>query len=109
MPHGVPPALQRRPHAAIEAKAVDRDGAAEREHTPQLHIGPLEAALLQHAARGRIDHAGAGAKLLAAEFLEGVVDHRARCFGRVTLAPERDAEPVADLWCGEGKIDADAA
>ena len=59
--------------------------------------GPLEAAFLQHPARGRVGHARAGLQRLVAEIAEGMVDHGARRFGGVALAPIRHAEPVADL------------
>ena len=42
----------------------------------QLHAAPLEAALLQHVARGRIGDAGAGLHRLVAQVLERVIDQR---------------------------------
>ena len=64
LPHRTSPMLQRRPHTARQPKTVDRRGAAERLEAVQLDAGPLEAALLQHVARGRIDDARAGKQVV---------------------------------------------
>src|SRR6478672_2590485 len=89
--------LQRRPHAARQPELVDRGGAAERFEAMQLDAAPLEAALLQNVARGRVGHAGAGEQMLAGKFLKEIVDRRARGLGTKTLAPMIDAKPVAEL------------
>src|SRR6187455_2154559 len=57
---GTIPMLQRRPYAPGQAETIDRRGGAERSDSVQFDAGPLEAALLQHVARGRIDHTRAG-------------------------------------------------
>jgi hypothetical protein len=60
----------------------------------QFDPGPLEAALFQHAARGRVGDARAGAKLGCVGGLEGVVDDRAHRLGGKTVAPELDPQPA---------------
>src|SRR5262245_17490067 len=97
-PHRASPMLQRRPHAARQAEAIDRGRAAERLEAVQLDAAPLEAALLKNVARGRVGHAGASEQLLAVKLLEEIVDRRARGLGAKTLAPMIDAKPVAELW-----------
>ena len=89
--------LQRRPHAARQPEAVDRGRAAERLEAVQLDAAPLEAALLEDVARGRVGDAGAGEQMLAGKLLEEIVDRGARGLGAKTLAPVLDAEPVAEL------------
>src|SRR5712672_826516 len=91
------PVLQRRPDAARQAEAVDRGRGAQRLEAVQLDAAPLEAAFLQDVARGRVGDAGARDQVLGIEFLEEEIDHRARGFGAKTLAPMRDAEPVAEF------------
>src|SRR6476620_1343886 len=85
--HRTAPMLQRRPDAARQSKLVDRGGAAERLEAVQLDAAPLEAALLQNVARGGVAHARAGEQMLAIEFLEEIVDGRARGLGAKPLAP----------------------
>src|SRR5262249_56136024 len=58
---------------------------------------PLEAAFFQHAARRRFAPPRAARHHVVTEVLKGVIDHRARGFGGVALAPEWNAEPIADL------------
>src|SRR5262245_43992430 len=91
------PALERRPEAAVEPEAIDRCGRGQRTDPVEPNPGPLEAALLQHPARGRIAHARAASQAIAAEVAEGMIDHAARRLGGVAPAPERDAQPVTDL------------
>src|SRR5262245_23545890 len=91
------PALERGPEAAVEAEAIDRRGRGQRSDAVEPDAGPLEAALLQHPARGRVAHARAPGEAIVAEVAEGVIDHAARRLGGVAPAPERDAEPIADL------------
>ena len=92
------------PSLAIETEAVARHlHAAERAHARERNAGPDVAALLQHAARGRIAHPRAGLQRLMAEFIERIRDHRARDFGRVAAAPIRHAEPIADLRISAGE------
>src|SRR5947207_12393482 len=50
------PASERRPQAAVQAEAVDRCRRLDRADAIEADAGPLEAALLQHAARGRVAH-----------------------------------------------------
>src|SRR5205823_11607263 len=91
------PAPQRGPQAAVEAEAIDRGGRGDRADAVEPDAGPLEAALLQDAARGRVAHARAGDQDVTAEVAEGMVDQCARRFGGIAVPPERDAEPIADL------------
>src|SRR3979411_2557333 len=86
-PRRTAPVLQRRPDAAREAEAIDRCRRAQRFEAMQLDAAPLEAALLQNVARGRIAHPSAGDQVLDSEFLEGEIDHRPRRFGGKTPAP----------------------
>src|SRR5262249_57707597 len=58
---------------------------------------PLESAFFQHAARRRVAHTRAARHHVVTEVLKGVIDHRAHGFGGVALAPEWNAEPIADL------------
>ena len=71
----------------------------------QLDSGPLETALLEDVARRGIDDARAGNHLLDVEFLERVIDHRARGFGDFWQhclvaegALDLAAEPVVNAW-----------
>src|ERR1043165_8289433 len=91
------PTLQRGPDAALEPEAIDRYRRPERADAAQADAGPLEAALLQHAARVRIGDAHRGLQRLWAEMGEGVIDQRAPPPGGVALAPVARAEPVADV------------
>ncbi len=76
----------------------------------QLDAAPLEAALLQHVARGRIGDARARIEMIVLELLEEEVDRAARGLGGKALAPMLDAEPVAELGIvGRGAVDADHA
>src|SRR5205814_7490 len=76
----------------------------------QFDAAPLEAAFLQDVARRRIGDTGARNQVLGIEFLEEEIDHRARGFGAETLAPMRDAEPVAEFRrLRRAAIDADHA
>src|SRR5262245_13718125 len=91
------PAAQRGPQAAVEAEAVDRCRRRDGAEALQLHAGPLEAALLEHAPRRRVADPRARLQRLEAERGERMVDHGARRLGGVALAPIRHAKPVADL------------
>src|SRR6202012_2320304 len=93
-PRRARPVLQRRPHAARQAEAVDRAGGAQRLEAVQLDAGPLEAALLQDVARHRIADAGAAMERLVIELLEEIVDQGARGLGAETLAPMLETEPA---------------
>ena len=53
------PGLERGPDAALEPEAVDRRRGVDRGDTVEADAGPLEAALLQHPARGRVGDARA--------------------------------------------------
>src|SRR5882724_5559334 len=96
-PPGLAPALERGPQAAIESEAVDRRRGGDRVDAQQHHAVPLEAALFQDTARGRVRHPCARFEPLEAEILEGVVDQGARRLGGIAVAPIRYAQPVADL------------
>src|SRR5262245_56996198 len=91
------PALERRPEAAVEPEAIDRRGRGERPDAVEADPGPLEAALLKHPSRGRVAHARTAGEAIAAEVAEGMINHAARRLGGVAPAPERNAEPIADL------------
>src|SRR5258705_1189242 len=109
-PRRAPPVLQRRPDTARQAEAVDRGRASQRLEAVQLDAAPLEAAFLQDIARGRIGDAGARNQVLGIEFLEEEIDHRARGFGAETLAPMRDAKPIAEFRrVRRAAVDADHA
>src|ERR1700687_3136697 len=104
------PVLQRRPHAARKLEAIDRRRGAQRLEAMQLDATPLEAALLQNVARGRIGDPRAGDQVLDVEFLEGEIDRRPRRFGAKTLTPMLDAEPEAEFRrLRLAPVDADAA
>ena len=70
---------------------------SQRLEPVQLDAGPLEAALLQDVARGRVGDAGAARQRLVVERFEEMIDHRARGFGAEALAPMLDAKPVAEF------------
>src|SRR5262245_31215139 len=91
------PALKRRPEAAVEPEAIDRRRRGQRSDAVEPDPGPLEAALLQHAAGGRVAHPRAAGEAIVAEVAEGIIDHAARRLGGVAPAPEHDAEPITDL------------
>src|SRR5580704_15176055 len=101
-----PPRLQRRPQAAIQPKAVDWRRRVDGADARQPHAGPLEAAFLQHPARGRIVDARAGYQRFMLEVAERVVDQGARGFGGKTAAPIGHAEPVAELGPVFTQVDA---
>src|SRR5260370_8536879 len=69
------PVLQRRPDAAREAEAIDWRRGAQRLEAMQLDAAPLEAALLQNVARGRIGDPRAGNQVLHIQFPEREIDH----------------------------------
>src|SRR5207237_2231473 len=96
-PFAAAPALERGPQAAIEAEAVDRRRRIERADAVEADAGPLEAAFFEHAARGRIAHARPGNERVVAEVGEGMVDHGARGFGGIAVAPVGHAEHIAEL------------
>src|ERR1700751_1992358 len=100
------PGLERGPQAAIEAKAIDRRRGIDSADAAKLDAGPLEAALLQHAARRRIADASSGRKRVMAEFGEGVIDQRPRRLGRVAATPKGHAQPIAELGAVLTQIDA---
>src|SRR5580700_2218982 len=100
------PSLQRRPQAAVEPKAIDRRRRVDGADARQPHAGPLEAAFLQHPARGRIVDAGAGYERVMLEVAESVVDQGAHRFGGKTAAPIGHAEPVAELGPVFTQVDA---
>src|SRR5262245_1565582 len=91
------PALQRYPEAAVEPEAVARRRGGEGADPQKAHAGPLETAFLQHPARRRIAHPRACQQRVIAELAEGMVDQDASRLGGVASAPERNAEPIADL------------
>src|ERR1035438_1684009 len=63
----------------------------------QLDAAPLEAALLQNVARGRVGDPRPRDQVFDIEFLEGEIDYRARRFGGKALAPILHAEPITEL------------
>src|SRR5215211_3180738 len=91
------PVLQRRPHAARKAEAVDRGRRAQRLEAMQLDAAPLKTAFLQDVARRRIGDARAREQLLEVELLEIEIDRGARGLGAKALAPMLDAQPVAEF------------
>src|SRR3981189_2826944 len=109
-PRRTAPVLQRRPDAAREAETIDRRRGAQRLEAMQLDAAPLEAALLQNVARGRIGDPRAGEQGRNIEFREGETDPPPRRFGPNPLAPIPDAEPVAEFRrLRLAPVDADAA
>src|SRR5262249_29407707 len=68
-PH-LSPAFQRGPDTALEPEAVDRRRRVDRADAAQADAGPLEAALLQHAARRRVGDARARLQRLMIELAE---------------------------------------
>src|SRR5580700_11400145 len=101
-----PPRLQRCPQAAVEPEAIDRRRRVDGADARQPYAGPLEAAFLQHPARGRIADAGAGNERFVLEISESMVDQGARGFGGEAAAPIGHAEPVADLGSIFTQVDA---
>src|SRR5262245_51940258 len=87
--YGTPP--------AVETETIDRRGQVERADPIETHARPLEAAFLQHPARSRVAPPRAARQRVAAEIANGVIDHGAHGFGAVALAPEWNAEPIAEL------------
>src|SRR2546429_4041558 len=85
------PSLERGPQPAIKPEAIDRCRGGDRVDAPKHHAVPLEAALFEDAARGRIGHPCAGLEPLEPEILEGVVDQGSRGLGGIALAPIRHA------------------
>src|SRR5262249_60910326 len=91
------PSLERGPQPVVKPEAIDRRRGGDRVDTSQHHAVPLEAALFEDAARGRIGYPCAGLELLEPEILEGVVDQGSRGLGRIALAPIGGAKPVPDF------------
>src|SRR6185437_6847606 len=91
------PGLECRPDASLQPESIDRSRRFDRVDPVEPDAGPLESALLQHAARSRVGHARARLQRLMGEVGEGKVDHGMQRFGGVALIPERHAEPVAQL------------
>src|SRR2546428_8246410 len=58
---------------------------------PDLPVFP------ERAARPGFAPAAAARHHVVTEVIKGVIDHRAHGFGGVALAPEWNAEPIADL------------
>src|SRR5262249_6146183 len=73
-----PRAAGRGPRPALEPETVEGRGGGERFDAIEAYPRPLEAALLQHPARGSVGHPRAGVDHLVPEMLEGVIDQRAR-------------------------------
>ncbi len=63
----------------------------------QLDTGPLEAALLQHVARGWIQDARTRDQTLDGIFFKRIIDHSPRRFRRVAFAPVINAEAITKL------------
>src|SRR5262249_52312352 len=91
------PGLKRSPHTAIEPEAIDRGRVIADADAAQLDARPLEATLLQHAARRRVADTRPSLQRLMSELAETVIDHGANRFGRVASVPERHADPIAEL------------
>src|SRR5215467_844068 len=85
------------PPAAVETETIDRRGRGERADAVETDARPLEAAFFQHTARSRVAYPRAARHHVVAEIAKSVIDHGARGFGGVALAPEWNAEPIADL------------
>src|SRR5665647_1908563 len=81
------PGFERRPDAALEPETVDRRRRMDGADAVEADAGPLEAALLQHPARGRIGDARARLQCVVRQVGEGVVDHRVQRLGGVAVAP----------------------
>src|SRR5438270_516909 len=60
------------PRPALEPETVEGRGRGERFDAIEADRRPLEAALLQHPARGSVSHPRAGVKQLVPEMFEGV-------------------------------------
>ena len=67
-----------RPQPAIEAEAVAWRGRGKGANAIEADAGPLEAALLQHPARGGIAHPRARQQGVVSELAECMVDQGAR-------------------------------
>jgi hypothetical protein len=91
------PRRARTPRCAVEAEAVGRHRGAQRAHAAEARARPLEAALLQHAARGDVRDAAGSGERFEIRRGEGVVDHGAHGLRAVAAAPEGLAGPVADF------------
>src|SRR3954463_1546350 len=91
------PVFERRPDAARETEAIDRRRRSQRQEPVQFDATPLETALLQDVAGGRVGDPRPRYHLLDVEFVEREVDHRARGFGAVTLAPVSKAQPITEF------------
>src|SRR5262245_2164688 len=96
-PPRLTPSLERGPQPAVEPEAIDRRRGGDGADASQHYAAPLEAALLEHAARGRVRDACVGLESVETQIAKGVIDQRARGFGGEALAPIGHAQPVADL------------
>src|SRR5271167_4842704 len=67
------PAFQRCPDAALKPEAVDRRRRIDGADAVEADAGPLEAAFLQHPARGRVGDARAGLQRVVRQVGEGIV------------------------------------
>src|SRR5262245_46593433 len=59
-PPRLTPSLERGPQPAIQPEAIDRRRGSDGADASQYHAAPLEAALLEHATRGRVRYARVG-------------------------------------------------
>src|SRR3954453_17139794 len=91
------PLFERRPDAARQTEAIDRRRRSQRQEPVQFDAAPLETALLQDVPGGRVGDPRPCYHLLDVEFVESEVEHRARGFGAVTLAPVSKAQPIAEF------------
>jgi hypothetical protein len=104
----VAPGLKTLPGAPVETEQVDGKDAAPCRKGLEARARKGEAAFLQHPPRTRVDHPGGGGQFPVGRIGEEGVEHRARGLRGVTMAPMRDAEPVAQARRAVPRIRPDA-
>ena len=107
-PSEMDPVAQAGPRLPVEPVALDRHLAGD-DRVQHALSGILEAALVDHAARGRIDDPRRGMQHLDRRLLEGEVDQRVGGFGRIAALPVGFADPVAELQPAIGGVEPGAA
>src|SRR5215471_13943254 len=81
----------------LQPKPVDRNRGGDRADAAQTDAGPLETTFLQYAARGWVADARTRGEDLVTEVAECVIDQATRSLRRIAKAPERPADPIAQL------------
>ena len=84
------------PGLAVQVVPLDRN-LASHDRVQHALAGILEAALVDHAPGGGIDHATGNGEHIDRRCPEGEIDQRMRGFRRISMLPVRLSDPVAEF------------